>query len=137
MGFRDRALSYGNDCLAVGIRRIDETLADRLRCGHGEHACASYDEVADCGSHEVDLVFGRDGVSSECKATGERECVVGEVADHSAVNEPVLLVDFRTILEKDFRATRPDLAKLGTDPFREGLSIEDTVRDGSEVGMRR
>ena len=120
MGLRDRALSDGDNLLAVAIRCVYETLADRLGFGHGERGCTSYDEVADCGTHEVDFVFGCDGVSSQCKAACESEGVVGEVADHPAVDEPVLLVDFRTILENDFRTARPNLAQLGTIHFVKG-----------------
>jgi hypothetical protein len=81
----------------------DVALSDGLALLDAANAGSGDQMRADTGPHIIDLEFGRDTIALESNAAGERDSVVGKIADDTAMRKsmPLLMMihDFQTGLD--------------------------------------
>jgi hypothetical protein len=107
-------LGNSNEAFRISIECVNRTLTDRLTPGRYQSLRLGNDRLSHRWLGIVDRVLSGKGITTQREATGERKRVVRQVADDTAVNEPMLLLEFGTIPNPDFGSVSTYVSELSS-----------------------
>ena len=127
--------SQGGGAQLLGAVRDGEYVAaaDRLPLASKQDLRAGDKRLADTGAKKADLEFGRDHCSPQHERAGERQRVVGEIAHHAAVREPVLLIELGPQRHTHLQPPVRHRDEFGADQHTERLRGERFTPECQEV----